>query len=230
MMRQSLKWLRKRFVLTLMLVLFAVATGTADETRVYVERTGNDSKSFTWHLQEGDEIVVTSREADALFVNRLHPDGRTRLWRHETPERRITVQRQGNRLELQGTRSGHPVKELWEIDDLPWYQPLSYSLRGFLRSDRDSVRFWMVRGDALKPIRMRAVKAGNETIDIAGEAVEAIKVRLEPDGLMSVLWHGHYWYRRSDGLFLHFEGSSGLHGGPLTVVQLQSTTPGDESS
>lgn len=216
--------------LTLAMVLFVGGMGRADETRVYVERTGDETKRFVWHMQPGDETVVTSRETDALFVNRLAPDGRTRLWRHETLRRRVTVRRRGEWLEIEGIRDGRPVNDRWPIDTLPWYQPLSYSLRSFLRSDRESVRFWMVRSDILKPIRMQATKVGLETIAFGGASVAAVKVRVAPDGLLSMLWHGHYWYRRSDGLFLRFEGRNGLPGTPVTVVRLQSSGKGDEAS
>ena len=82
----------------------------------------------------------------------------------------------------------------------------------------------MIRADALTPIRMQATKVGTDTVLLDGVPTEAVKVRLAPDGLLAAFWHGHYWYRKTDGLFLKFEGRRGLPGSPMTVVHLLSPT------
>ncbi len=48
----------------------------------------------------------------------------------------------------------------------------------------------------------------------------AQRVRLCAEGFRSLLWHGTYWYRKSDKLFLMYRSVQGSPGTPETVVEL----------
>jgi hypothetical protein len=51
----------------------------------------------------------------------------------------IIAERQGDELKIAGVRSGEVYEETVDLDERPWYQPLSYSLRNFLGSEEESM-------------------------------------------------------------------------------------------
>ena len=67
---------------------------------------------------------------------------------------------------------------------------------------------------------MQAREEKEEGIPVDGRALEAMRVKVSPWGLLSLFWSSLYWYRSSDGTFVRFEGVRGLPGTPKTVVEL----------
>jgi hypothetical protein len=60
---------------------------------------------------------------------------------------------------------------------------------------------------------MVAKKQSEEEIKIDDKKYKSIRIRLTLKGWLSIFWHADYWYRKSDGVFVKFEG---VRGGPLT--------------
>lgn len=107
------------------------------------------------------------------------------------------------------------------IDDAPWYQATSWSLRALVLSSQMEVRFWTVRIDTLTVHKIKAVKKQQMILNLNGAKEEAEEVELRLEGLLALFWKSSYWFRRSDGVFLRFEGPSGPPGTPDVVVEYQ---------
>ena len=110
---------------------------------------------------------------------------------------------------VRGSRKGKAIEERFVVDQAPWFQATSLSLRKFVLSQDTRIAFWTLRPDTLKAMKLTATRVAQETIDAAGTSQAAVKVELRADGWRSAFWKSHYWFRASDGVLLRFEGQAG---------------------
>jgi hypothetical protein len=193
---------------------------------LYRETTGREVKEFEWRrsFRAGQE-VISVHEENGTFVNRCDRSGRTLSWEFRQGEAtNIDVVRSDNELRISGSFKDRRIDYTRTIDDRPWYQPLSFSLRFFLESGLPETSFWTIRADTLDVVTMRAHKLGIEEIDVAGGRTPAFKVEIRRDGLLSSFWHGTFWFRKDDLQFVRYTGVHGPPGTSETVVQLLSGT------
>ncbi len=200
-----------------------LAAETPQLSWLYRETTGNKTKEFEWrHSSLSGQEVITVHEEDATFVNRCDPSGRTLFWQFRRKDQAdVEAVRHGNRLQISGTLDGRRIDVTRAIDDRPWYQPLSFSLRFFLDSGLPEASFWTIRSDTLEVVTMRAERKGTEEIEVAGRRTPAFKVEVRRDGLLSSFWHGSFWFRKDDLQFVRYAAVHGPPGTGETVVQLQ---------
>lgn len=191
----------------------------------YLEVTGGDRKPFDWKVtQRGDGNVVVVMESNGVrFENFCRKTGETLEWRYSNgAQTQIFAKRTENQIIIHGTRLGKPVDEIIEIDERPWYQPLSYSLRNFLFSDQQQTSFWTIRTETLDVHALNAKKIREEKIDTVAGPTIANHVEVRLDGILSALWHATYWYRGVDGLFLRYHSVHGAVGTDSTEVTIAS--------
>lgn len=212
-----------------LLVLLAMAVpplfpaGSAAETYGYQEKTGTRTSFFQWQLavDQAQLATITAREEKALYVNVCDNSGATHEWRMQKEDAEVTARRLGNELHIHGRQAGETIDERITLDDSPWFQPLSYSLRRSLVTGRGREQtFWMIRPDKLRPQKFQAVREGEENISTPAGCFRAVRVRISPAGLLACVWRGYYWFRLEDGLFLRYEGAHGPPGTPKTTISL----------
>ena len=201
------------------LILTWAPPAAAGEFR-YRETVGADTVYFTWRLEAAEDTLVTVHREAARFFNRLSANGNTLAWGYRSEDIDVQAERLDNQVRIWGRGDDAVLQERYAVDADPWYQPLSYSLRGFLQSEQQQVRFWTIRLDELEPVKLKAAKMGTETVETPAGRFEARKVEIRLDSWLSFAWHGTYWYRKSDGLFLKYSGVNGLPGTPPTVIEL----------
>ena len=61
---------------------------------------------------------------------------------------------------------------------------------------------------------------------LAGKEIAAVHLRISLSGLLSIFWHGDYWYRKGDGRFLRYRGKN-RSGGPVAVSELVEEKVGE---
>lgn len=200
-----------------------LAAATARTAWLYQENTGWQVKKFQWqHASFADREVITVHEENGVFVNHCDRTGRTLSWQFRQGESTdIEAVRRGNELKITGTMEGRRIDSTHTLDERPWYQPLSFSLRFFLAAGVSETSFWTIRSDTLDVVTMQAKRQGADEVEIAGQSVPALKVEIRRAGLFSSLWHGTFWFREADGLFVRYQGVHGPPGTSETVVQLQ---------
>ena len=217
------------------IVLFSILTTNsapaADDHPIYryQESTGKSVKTFTWrHRSSPPQEVITVEEEDGIFVNLCDRTGQTLSWKAtKTGHSSIQAVRRGNQLQLSGISSGKQISVTEQIDDRPWYQPLSYSLRPFLDSAESEISFWTIRADSLEVVAMQAEKGPIEEIMVAGEKVAAQRVKISRTGLLASLWQGTFWFRLTDRIFVRYQAVHGPPGTDETIVQLREEAHGD---
>ena len=195
---------------------------TTNQSYLYQERNGVKVKEFLWNRSSStQEELVMVNEENATLVNHCDLSGQTLAWHFQQGALiDIHARREGNLLKLTGILRGEKVERTEPLDDRPWYQPLSFSLRGFLDSTDLKRSFWMIRSDNLELVSIQAEKMGIEEVLVLGRKVQAQKVEIRKEGLFASLWHGDYWFRTGDNLFVRYQGVHGPPGTTETLVQL----------
>lgn len=229
---------KSSLVAILLSAIFAVsstATGTKYSQNIpqgvfgYMESVGEKKSPFNWQAKKDNGLIlVRVFEENKKFLNYCTKSGETLEWRIEVENKHdITAERKGNTLHIHGTRFGEPYDTRVEIDERPWYQPLSFSLGSFLDSDKQKISFWVIRADKIKVIALTAEKMGVEPLTFNDKEVSTQKVEIRAEGFYSKFWSASYWYRKSDNLFLRYQS---VHGGPgtaETTVRLVSVPNSD---
>ncbi len=188
----------------------------------YQESVGDKIIPFYWKVEEKDTLITVSVfEENKSFINVCSADGATLQWQLKVSGKHdIVANRIGNFLKVSGTRNGKVYNKSVEIDERPWFQPLSFSIRSFLASDLKTMSFWIIRVDTIEPIAMKVVKKRDDKILFNNTVISAQKVEVRVEGFYSPFWHGTYWYRKSDKLFLKYKSVHGPPGTKETVVKL----------
>lgn len=211
-----------RSIIGCILGVFANGTFSADLGHyTYLEQTGAAESSHSWFIRHNGAGVETRWIApDKAYFNLCDESGNTLEWRVRYPDTDIVARRAGNLIRLEGTRNGKAFHKDLEIDEAPWFQPLSYALGRFSQSPVDSVVFWTIRPDNLDVVKLVARTLGEEEVMTKAGLFTARKVSIAVNGLLSHFWEAHYWFRQADGLFVRYEGTNGLPGTPATTIQL----------
>ncbi len=94
------------------------------------------------------------------------------------------------------------------------------SLEPFARSNEKEFYFWSINpGDINMIMKFKAVKLGEEKIDVKGEKIDSIHIKVTLTGLMEAFFTGNYWCRKTDGRTMLEELPQGP-GGLLTRFEL----------
>jgi hypothetical protein len=170
-------------------------------------------------------VDIRVQRAGEHFFNRCDTSGATTEWHYRHGPVDVQVLRKNRSLLVRGHRNGRSFEERHSIDDAPWFQPLSYALRPFLKSGQRSVSFWFMRSDNFKPVKLQAVRAGTEEIWIGGQRFSGTRVDVSPVGALSFVWQGSYWFEGNDGIFLQYTGGHLFSGAEDTVIRLRPDAP-----
>jgi len=212
------------FIMIASFVFTAVAKKTSSKNYDYLEKTGKNSVKINLKIQEqkGSIVSTSTRSVGETDIYTSKTDLSNLQWQMTEPEDNtdFTAKREDDHIVIKGKFKGEEINRKVKIDKEPWYQSLSFSLTTLAKSDQPSHLFWVLRPDTLKPIKMKARKLNSESIKIEGKQVEVEKIKVILTGFKSMFWHGLYWYRKSDGLFVKYEGAKGPPGTPITTITL----------
>jgi hypothetical protein len=175
----------------------------------------------------GYSVELTSRRDGGATVRqtfRIAAGLSTQAWTFSDPGRgmELAAALRGGEIVLSGSFQGKKVDERFDADGAPWNQLFQMGLGPFVLSGRKSMSFRSIGTQGpgeLKIGKMSVTRQGEETIERSGRTVAAVHVRISLSGLLSVFWHGDYWYRKSDGRFLRYRGKN-RSGGPVAVSEL----------
>jgi hypothetical protein len=198
------------------------AAGSTAEEHLYLRKTGAESSYFNWRLEPGTLLRLITDLQQERDITRMNADLETREWSVKDPAQKIDLQvtRRDNSLLMTGLFKDSTISRKVSIDDAPWYQALSLSLRQFINPNRDHLEFWSIRPDTLDVHKLQVTRSGEELVDMNGTMTRAIKLKIQLTGLKSMFWSCHYWLRKEDGLFIRYQGPSGPPGWPETIVEL----------
>ena len=188
-----------------------------DEVYHYREENGDTIKDVQWHLTKDDHYTLTCSSPDATFITVTDSNYNTRRWQMTSTggDTQLVAERTGQTIAIRGRFEGHAVDKILTIDDHPWYQATSLSLREFVASADTQRLFWTIRLKTMKVYKIKAIKKDVEPSK-ADDAL--LHIRLTLPGLLSPFWKSDYWFALPDGVFYRFQGPSGPPGSPLITV------------
>jgi hypothetical protein len=196
------------------------ASPSTGETYHYREVTGATVKVASWQLVKGDTWILTYSTPTARHITTTGPDYDTIDWRLTDDDglSDLYAERRGDVIAVRGRFRGQPVAKRLEIDDAPWYQATSLSLRSLVASNDTERVFWTIRPSTMTAHRVRAIKKRVEIIDIAGPPRELLRIHMTLPGILAPFWKSDCWFSMPEGVLMRFEGPSGPPGSPTTVV------------
>ena len=196
------------------------ASPLSDEVYFYREETGDSVKEVTWRLRKGETYILTYTSPVERHVTTTGTDYDTRHWQVTAGngKTRFSAERTGRSIVVRGMVEGETVDKQLAIDERPWYQATSLSLRELVASGDSERVFWTIRMDTLTAHKIRAVKKGVEAVDIDGSQKALLRIRLSLPGMLAPFWKSDYWFALPAGIFFRFEGPSGPPGSPTTIV------------
>ena len=188
----------------------------------YRQTTGDSVQRLDWKLEEDAPFRLVAEIGAERDVTRVNERLATTSWEviDAKADTHLNVWREGDSLRIEGRFQGKPIREDREIDSAPWYQALSVSLRPLIDGAREKPEFWCLRPDTLEMHKLRVTSREEEDFDLRGTKIRSVKLEIRLAGFRSMFWKCQYWLRKSDGLFLKYEGPSGPPGWPLTRVTL----------
>ena len=215
-------------LLTTLLIIFLTGPGVRaiGKNYVYHSTTGEvavslKGKILVWEDEIIDTILSDSgEETETVF----DPDRATKRWHLHNGEEDTSVEakRDGNLIMVLGRFKGKEVSKKIKIDSRPWFQAWRLSFGSFVLSGRGKQEFWALRDSDLKEFVMVVLREKEEVLELNGEAIETVKVKVTLNNWMSKFWSNYYWFRKADGVFLRSEGVNGPPGTPVTVMTMVS--------
>jgi hypothetical protein len=194
---------------------------SAVESYHYEESIGGSKKEIQWCVDKSAPIRLLYQTNEVMNITETDESSATIQWEMERLDEytSLHVFRRPHAIIIEGRWKGHKITRELPVDEAPWYQATSWSLRSFVLSSQKEIRFWTVRADTLSAYKIKAVKKRRMTLNLNGTEEEAVEVELRLEGLMALFWKSSYWFRQSDGVFLRFKGPSGPPGAPEMVVE-----------
>ncbi len=123
---------------------------------------------------------------------------------------------------LTGLNKGEKVNKSFGIGSTVWNQLFNMGLTKFVLSDETKMKFYCIGtkgAGELKCGKFTAVKKQAQVISIMNDdEVDSLHVKMSLSGLLSIFWSAHYWYRKSDGLFLRYTNKKKLETASAKMV------------
>ncbi len=126
--------------------------------------------------------------------------------RQKKPHRDLTLIRRGNFLEIKGILNGQKIDKKEKLGKQPWLHAFAASLTPFVMSGRKKTRWQSLRPDTMKPYEFEAARQGVVSITVNGKNVQAVKLKINLTGFYSMFWSSHFYFRKSDGIFVKEAG------------------------
>lgn len=210
------------FIIPLIVTLsIGVTVSATEKNYVYKGTTKDVVVTYNEKVAKGNEIIDISFSNNGDVTKTiLNPDFTTKTWEYRDKEQntKLVAEKNGAVIQVKGRVKGKEISREFKIGNRPWYQAVNLSFGVFVLSGKDRQEFWIMQN--LKGYNMVAIRDKEEILQVNGQDVAAVKVRMTLTGWVSRFWNVYYWFRKSDGLYLRYEGANGSPGTPVTVIEL----------
>lgn len=147
----------------------------------------------------------------------------TNKWEYINNKNRTTLLaiRKNNYIILTGSFNAERIEKQYEIDSSPWKQLFPFDLGKSLQQDKEFESFWSISPKDLAISEFTAKITDSSSINIHSNKFDVYHVKIRIKGILSFFWTADSWYKKSDMLFVKYEGVNGPPTSPLTSIELQ---------
>ncbi|MDY6914958.1 MAG: hypothetical protein SVM86_01400 [Candidatus Cloacimonadota bacterium] len=186
-------------------------TETTNDTTVltYYKTTKTDSLIKRIN-QKGDETQITyyNKKNEALIFS----------FKDNKSDYKLT--KEGNKLLVERYCANKQLQKEYElIPETPWWQTMSYSLTKFSQRTKKEVEYQVFLIGLYDVIKLRAMKKDIEKIEVNSSTFVTQKIEITLCNFGGNFWNANYWFRKSDGLFLKYEGTNNPPCTAKTVIE-----------
>jgi hypothetical protein len=211
-------------------LLLALPFLVSAETLTYREVEGANTVTHTLAVTPaapGTRFELESSRAGAATVRQtflIAADRSTLAWTFSDPGRQMEWQaeRRNDAVFLSAMTGSRKVEKKFKLGGLAWNQLFQLGLEPFAVSGGSGMKFYSIGTQGpgeMKMGKFTVSRQGDEQIALAGKDTPTVRLRISLSGLLSIFWHGDYWYRRADGRFLRYRGKN-RPGGSVAVSEL----------
>jgi hypothetical protein len=209
----------------LFIVIFLVVAGNVPAAELlYQIETDDSSDSFYLTITENEDgTTYLSRYQSLTQVYMYDRQRRTVEWQYQDTKTSTsyTAVRNGTRILVTGMLNGESIEKELAVPAYIWGQNSEYALLDFVKSGQRSTEFFVIKPGDLSVNKMKFRREGSEEILHNGTMVNTVRYKAQLQGLLSLLWQAHYWYRLPDYGFILYK-TSGAPGIPATEIRLVS--------
>ena len=226
-MKRCKKFVRNIFSLACLLGLVSLLRPA--ENLTYRETEGTVVATHSLSIvpeAQGFHIQLTTTREDGVIRQtfRTAADFSTLAWTFSDPGRQMELDAkiQGEDIVLSGTFGNKKVEKEFNAAGAPWNQLFQMGLASYALAREESFQFRSIGTQGpgeLKIGKFTVKRRDDEKINLGGKEIAAVHLRISLSGLLSIFWHGDYWYRKTDGRFLRYRGKN-RSGGPIAVSEL----------
>jgi len=196
-------------------------------TYVYDKNIEGRVSKTTWTVEEKDKnlhIQGLSGNGETLIITTPPLNTQSFSYQSKNKHNEYYIHREGPYLYARRIDQGSVSQKEFNIGNDFWIQEFDFSMRPFILSTADSVKFSIVHPTKLSLHHMIATKSDTtERIDVNGEAHEAIKVKITLTGFKKMFWKAELWFERNTGDLLKYMANEGPNT-PISVITLFSKT------
>ena len=221
--------MKKNQAIAVFCFLLLAMAPLAAETLTYREVESGMVTTHVISIRPGEPGYIveleTKREGGSVRQTfKTAADYSTLAWTFSDPVRRMELAAavRGEKIILSGSFQGKKIDKRFDAAGPPWNQFFQMGLGPFVLSGKKGMSFRSIGTQGpgeLKIGKFSVTRKAAEPIELAGKTIAAVHLRISLSGLLSVFWHGDYWYRPGDGRFLRYRGKN-RPGGAVAVSEL----------
>lgn len=199
----------------------------AKTTYIYQKDIEGRNTQTTWIVEEKDKnlhIQGTSGGGETLVITTPPLKTQSFSYQSKNNQNEYYIHRDGPYLLARRIDNGNVTQKEFNIGSDFWVQEFDFSMRPFILSTADSLKFYIVHPTKLSLHHMIATKADSlDHIDVNGQSFDAIKVKITLSGFKKMFWKAELWFDRNTGDLLKYMANEGPNT-PMSVITLFSKT------
>ena len=196
-------------------------------TYVYTKNSEGSFSKTTWVIAEKNEtlhIQGLSGNNSTQIIVALPFNTQSFSYQSKSQPHEYHIHREGSYLYAQRIDQESVFQKEFNIGSDLWIQEFDFSMRPFILSTANSLKFNIIHPIKLSLHQMIATKSDKiEHIDINGAVHDAIKVKIHLTGLKKMFWKAELWFEQNTGDLLKYVANEGPNT-PISVITLLSKT------
>lgn len=208
-MRLAIISFKKKLFTIAALYLTLSCPVTIADTLTYQTTMGKDTVSTIYTISQVETGIKVVAEYNPKGVKCFSSVTMTDLlvtrnWTYKSIQDRtnLSAMFQNDSVILKGSYRNRKINKKFFLNTQIWKQMFPFDLKDFIISDSSETSFCGISTIEIAPMQLGTLvvkKIGLEHLQINGKDMELMHVRVAPPGVISVFWHGDYWYKKSCG-------------------------------